>query len=65
MNMALTIAIRYAAIRRQFGREENGNGEEQPIIEYQLHVNYIYISEAYDIILYFDYIIICFLSNID
>ena len=38
--MALTIAIRYAAIRKQFGP---GNGQDEiPILEYQLHVfNYI------------------------
>lgn len=35
MNMALTIAVRYAAVRKQFGPD---NGPEQPIIEYQLHV---------------------------
>lgn len=35
MNMALTIAIRYAAQRKQFGPT---TGEEIPIIEYQLHV---------------------------
>lgn len=34
MNMALTIAIRYAAVRKQFGATP---GNEQPIIEYQLH----------------------------
>ena len=32
---ALTIAIRYAAVRRQFGPRAD---EEIPIIEYQLHV---------------------------
>jgi hypothetical protein len=37
MNQALTIAIRYAAVRKQFGP---GNGKDEvPIIEYQLHVN--------------------------
>lgn len=34
MKQALTIAIRYAAVRTQFGP---GNGTEIPIIEYQLH----------------------------
>jgi acyl-CoA oxidase len=36
MVQALTIAIRYAAVRKQFGNEV---GREQPIIEYPLHVN--------------------------
>ena len=45
MNQALTIAIRYAAVRKQFGP---GNGQEElPIIEYQLHVI------LYSLILYF------------
>jgi len=35
MNIALTSALRYAAVRKQFG---SNNGEELPIIEYQLHV---------------------------
>lgn len=35
--LASTIAIRYAATRKQFG--DNGDKEEFPIIEYQLHVN--------------------------
>ena len=36
MNQALTIAIRYAAVRKQFGP---GNGKDElPIIEYQTHV---------------------------
>lgn len=35
MTMALSIAVRYAAVRRQFGPE---NGPEMPILEYQLHV---------------------------
>ncbi|RNA13430.1 peroxisomal acyl-coenzyme A oxidase 3, partial [Brachionus plicatilis] len=34
MNMALTIGVRYAAVRRQFGSDEKS---EIPIIEYQLH----------------------------
>lgn len=37
MNQALTIAIRYAAVRKQFG-PGNGKGE-LPILEYQLHVS--------------------------
>jgi len=32
----LTIAVRYAAVRKQFGPEP---GQEIPIIEYQTHVN--------------------------
>jgi acyl-CoA oxidase len=36
MVQALTIAVRYAAVRKQFGPEVNS---EQPIIEYPLHVN--------------------------
>lgn len=34
---ASVIAVRYAAIRKQFGPERNGN--ESSIIEYQLHVS--------------------------
>lgn len=34
---AIVIAVRYAAVRKQFG--EDINGPETPIIEYQLHVN--------------------------
>jgi acyl-CoA oxidase len=36
MVQALTIAVRYAAVRKQFGPKP---GEEQAIIEYQLHVS--------------------------
>lgn len=32
---ALTIAIRYAAVRKQFGPDDN---EEVPVMEYQSHV---------------------------
>ena len=35
MSMALTIAVRYAGLRKQFGPT---SGNEIPIIEYQLHV---------------------------
>lgn len=38
MSMALTIAVRYAAVRKQFGATP---GNEQSIIEYQLHVTFI------------------------
>ena len=34
---AVTIGIRYSAVRRQFGPEE----EEYPVIEYQLQVYYL------------------------
>lgn len=34
--LATTISIRYAATRKQF--TDNGNDEEFPIIEYQMHV---------------------------
>lgn len=37
---ASVIAVRYAAVRKQFGPERNG--EDIPIIEYQLHVSEIY-----------------------
>lgn len=36
LSSAAVIAVRYAALRRQFGPERDG--EEMPIIEYQLHV---------------------------
>lgn len=45
---AVTISIRYAALRKQFSDNGNGNGnggehgslsDELPIIEYQLHVS--------------------------
>lgn len=35
LQMCLPIAIRYAAVRRQFGPQGE---EEVPILEYQLHV---------------------------
>jgi acyl-CoA oxidase len=34
---AITIGVRYSAVRRQFGPEEEG-AEEYPVIEYQLQV---------------------------
>lgn len=37
----VTIAVRYAAVRRQFGPSE---GVEVPIIEYQLHVKNIVVA---------------------
>lgn len=44
LQMCLPIAIRYAAIRRQFGPQGE---EEVPILEYQLHVrilsSFIYV----------------------
>lgn len=36
LGIATTISVRYAATRKQFA--DNGNGEEFAIIEYQLHV---------------------------
>lgn len=36
---AIVIAVRYAALRKQFGPDING--PETPIIEYQLHVSVI------------------------
>lgn len=35
LKLCLPIAVRYSAVRRQFGPE---NGEEIPVIEYQLQV---------------------------
>lgn len=35
----LTIAVRYAAVRKQFGPE---GGEELPILEYQTHVIFFF-----------------------
>lgn len=35
---AIVIAVRYAAVRKQFGSDIDG--PEMPIIEYQLHVSY-------------------------
>lgn len=36
---ALTIAIRYAAVRKQFGPNEK---QEVPILEYQSHVRFLF-----------------------
>lgn len=41
---AITIGIRYSAVRRQFGPEDSD--EEFPVIEYQLQVNHIFIDIA-------------------
>lgn len=35
---AVTIAVRYAAVRKQFS-PNNGNYEELPLVEYELHVS--------------------------
>lgn len=35
---AVTIAVRYAAVRKQFS-PNNGNYEELPLMEYELHVS--------------------------
>lgn len=39
---AIVIAVRYAAVRKQFGQDIDG--PEMPIIEYQLHVSYDLLS---------------------
>ncbi|KAF5298166.1 hypothetical protein FQA39_LY02590 [Lamprigera yunnana] len=52
---ALTIAIRYAAIRKQFGPE---GGEEIPILEYQSHQHRLipYLSATYVLEMFSNYI---------
>lgn len=44
--LATTISIRYAATRKQFG--DNGNSEEFPILEYQLHVGFFLSNYTMD-----------------
>lgn len=44
---AITIAIRYAAVRKQFGADDSN--EEMPILEYQSHVSRTHL--CYNIIL--------------
>lgn len=39
----ITIAIRYAAVRKQFGPKD---GEELPILEYQTHVSIILFARS-------------------
>lgn len=39
---AIVIAVRYAALRKQFGSDING--PETPIIEYQLHVSLHFLA---------------------
>lgn len=51
---AVTIALRYAAVRKQFGPDGE---EEVPILEYQVHVNNKIISK-------FDFIKLLICSNI-
>ena len=37
---AITIGIRYSAVRRQFGPEADSSADEElPVVEYQLQVN--------------------------
>lgn len=38
---AVTIAVRYAALRKQFGLNGDNGQEEFPLIEYELHVRII------------------------
>ncbi len=52
MKLALIIAIRFAAVRKQFGIEI---GVEQPLIEYPLHVNQIIKLNAVHYKQFFEY----------
>lgn len=40
---AVTIAIRYAALRKQFGLNGDYEQEEFPLIEYELHVSIFFL----------------------
>lgn len=47
---AITIAVRYAAVRKQFapnGESGTNNNNELPIIEYQLHVSTSSFNQIY------------------
>lgn len=46
LTKAITIAVRYAALRKQFGPDD---AEEVPIIEYQLNVSKVYCAECFKI----------------
>lgn len=54
-NSALTVAIRYAAVRKQFGPE---GGEEVSILEYQSHQHRLipYLAAAYILQIFSEYI---------
>lgn len=40
LGAAIVIAVRYAAVRKQFSTSRSNSNEETPIIEYELHVSY-------------------------
>lgn len=42
---AITVGIRYSAVRRQFGPED-GTNTELPVLEYQLQVILIFVHDA-------------------
>lgn len=42
LEKAITIALRYAGVRKQFGPTDN---EELPILEYQLHVRHFFLNK--------------------
>lgn len=56
LSHAAVIAVRYAAIRKQFGTEKDG--PEMPIIEYQLHVIYYFFNCIFVVLIVF-----CIYSN--
>lgn len=50
---AVTIALRYAALRKQFGPNGNDGKDEWPLIEYQLHVSHYSVKQHRKVILSF------------
>lgn len=44
LGAAAVIAIRYAAVRKQFSTSHSSANEETPIIEYELHVSIIILT---------------------